>query len=28
LSYYAETADDIWLSIHKWYADKGESLQP
>ena len=23
---YAETADDIWLSINKWYADKGESL--
>jgi len=28
LFWYAETADDIWLSINKWYADKGESLQP
>lgn len=26
LFWYAETADDIWLSINKWYADKGESL--
>ena len=28
LFWYAETADDIWLSINEWYADKGESLQP
>jgi uncharacterized protein (TIGR00730 family) len=28
LFWYAETADDIWLSINKWYANKGESLQP
>jgi uncharacterized protein (TIGR00730 family) len=28
LFWYAETAEDIWLSINKWYADKGESLQP
>jgi hypothetical protein len=28
LFWYAETADDIWVSINKWYADKGESLQP
>ena len=28
LFWCAETADDIWLSINKWYADKGESLQP
>jgi uncharacterized protein (TIGR00730 family) len=26
LFWYAETADDIWFSINKWYADKGESL--
>jgi uncharacterized protein (TIGR00730 family) len=28
LFWYAETADDIWLSINKWYADKGETLLP
>jgi len=28
LFWYAETAEDIWLSINKWYADKGESLLP
>jgi len=28
LFWYAETADDIWLSINKWYADKGERLLP
>ncbi|MFT6992130.1 MAG: hypothetical protein ACJASL_004128 [Paraglaciecola sp.] len=28
LFWFAETADDIWLSINKWYADKGESLLP
>ena len=27
LFWYAETADDIWLSINKWYVNKGESLQ-
>ena len=26
LFWYAETAEDIWLSINKWYADKGGSL--
>jgi uncharacterized protein (TIGR00730 family) len=26
LFWYAETAEDIWLSINKWYADKGEKL--
>jgi len=28
LFWYAETAEDIWLSINAWYADKGGSLQP
>ena len=28
LFWYAETADYIWLSINKWYADKEESLLP
>jgi uncharacterized protein (TIGR00730 family) len=26
LFWYAETAEDIWMSINKWYADKGEKL--
>jgi uncharacterized protein (TIGR00730 family) len=26
LFWYAETAEDIWLSINKWYVDKGEVL--
>jgi hypothetical protein len=26
LFWYAETAEDIWLSINAWYADKGGSL--
>jgi uncharacterized protein (TIGR00730 family) len=28
LFWYAETAEDIWLSINQWYADKNECLLP